>query len=194
MRNKIIAAVVCCTVFAVVLIVWWRLAMPRDVANVTAQVQLATSTPDAPTTTKIIVVQSDVAHSGMKLYRNEEFGFEFWYPEGWTITEQRNLNPYIKFEVVAQLGTYVYYHPFFVLISTRQHALDVADAINDHDTSTPITLAGVSGIRHEYEYTEEAHHIDYDFIFSDHAIFIGNENNSHVPEFNQILSTFKFLK
>lgn len=184
--------------------VYWYLQMstprenPRLIIATSTQTQI--STLYTPTSSQLVATTSvstastnaESDHPGMKLYHNEEFGFEFWYPEGWTITEQRNLNPYIKFNVVAQFDVHTYYQPFYVLVSTREHALEVADAIKDHDTPTSVTIDGRSGIRHEYD--EETHYIDYDFVFGESAIFIGNENKSHLPEFNQILSTFKFLK
>lgn len=32
-------------------------------------------------------------HPGMKLYRNDQWGFEFWYPEGWGIEENTYRQP-----------------------------------------------------------------------------------------------------
>jgi|GEM_PF-3304356 hypothetical protein len=89
-------------------IYWWRIVeAPTQLATTPS----ATSTPTTtthPVATSISAATSESASSapaesrpGLKHYRNEEFGFEFWYPEELVWEENTFSSPYSKFNLTA---------------------------------------------------------------------------------------------
>ena len=132
------------------------------------------------------------ARPGMKLYRNDEFGFEFWYPEGWEVKEQTFQSPFSKFNLVAHpTGTHPNFEPLGINITTNDF---VSRSYQPYKASAiPTIVGGREGLRYAFE--AMTYYTDFVIpLHDDLVIIIGNENKSHLPEFNQVLSTFKFLK
>ena len=132
------------------------------------------------------------AHVGMKLYRNEQYGFEFWYPEGWEVTENTFGNPSSKFNLVAHaMGTHPGLEPLTINVVTAEFAIREYQDIQQK--STPVIVDGVKGSK--YQYRGETSYTDVILPMKDSiAIIIGHENNErYLTEFNEIVSMFKFI-
>ncbi len=129
---------------------------------------------------------------GWKMYENTEFGFAFQYPKEWTVSEERDTNPYNKFKVAVTPQVYQYFQPFYVLVKndtnriTSQFRALEASALE-------ISVGGKQATR--YEYDEEVHHTTIIIpISEERSLIIGNERNENVAEFEKILTSFRFLK
>ncbi|MBI5401472.1 hypothetical protein HZB05_01430 [Candidatus Wolfebacteria bacterium] len=132
-----------------------------------------------------------VATSTLKIYRNEEFGFEFRYPDNWEIQANTFKSPFSKFNLVAHpTNTHPNFEPFGINITDADYAERSYQSLESKATST--TVDGV--IATKYEYVAEAYNIDVIVSIGGNMILIGNENKEYLSEFNQILATFKFLK
>jgi hypothetical protein len=126
-----------------------------------------------------------------KTYRNEEWGFEFRYPDNWEIRVNTFKSPFSKFNLVAHpINTHPNFEPFGINITDADYVERSYQSIESKATST--TVDGV--IATKYEYVTEAYNIDVIVPIGGTRILIGNENKEHLPEFNQILTSFKFLK
>jgi len=128
---------------------------------------------------------------GIKTYRNAEFGFEFKYPDNWEIRVNTFKSPFSKFNLVAHpTNTHSNFEPFGINITDADYVERSYQGLESKATST--TVDGV--IATKYEYVAEAYNIDVIVPIGGNRILIGNENKEHLPEFNQILASFKFLK
>jgi hypothetical protein len=83
---------------------------PRIVAVQPSQFAPSVQAPTTPSTPATIATTSvsstplvtSAKHPGTKLYSNEEYGFEFWYPETWsTFIHEHGLGASSVFEMVA---------------------------------------------------------------------------------------------
>jgi hypothetical protein len=134
-------------------------------------------------------------HKGMKLYRNEEFGFEFWYPENWEIMENSFKSPYSKFnfEVIKIDGKYTNLFDGMNLVTKDFYDNFLVNSETDNSEVTDITLGSVFG--KQFHYTNEYGLLKTDITFpigKHFAIFFVERKRE--KELHQILSTFKFLK
>lgn len=142
-------------------------------------------------TTELATTTQTNDHPGMKRYRNTEWGFEFWYPEGWEVLENIYKGGASKFTLVAHpAGTYPNFEPFIINITTADFVEHSFAPYKDIATSTII-----DGITSKiYKYESDTYYSNIVVSIGAIRIIISNSNNEHVPEFNKILSTFKFLK
>ena len=154
---------------------------------------IAIPTPAQPinaTTTDATTTKAD-NHLGMKLYRNDKFGFELWYPEAWEVLENIYKGGASKFTLVAHpAGTYPNFEPFIVNITTTEFVEH--SFVSYKDIAIPFVVDGILGEKYKYE--AETYYTDIIVPIGDTRIIISNSNNEYVPEFNNMLSTFKFLK
>ncbi len=128
----------------------------------------------------------------LKTYRNKEYGFEFQYSEDWKIMENTFGSPASKFNliVVPVVGRYL---PDPVLINIV--TLEFANLVNKNlsgEISSNITIAGVNGIKYEYEH-ESLNNISIILPFGENNLILGTKK-SYEDVFTLVLSTFKFSK
>ncbi len=130
---------------------------------------------------------------GWKVYENTEFGFSFQYPQEWTVTEERDTNPYNIFQVAVTPEVLQYFQPFSVLVKkntsriTDQFRALAGAGVRD------ISVGGKQATRYEYE--GEVHYVTIIIPISEEYTFlIGNDRNENVEEFEQILASFRFLR
>jgi len=134
---------------------------------------------------------------GLQLYHNIEWGFEFWYPEGWTFHENTFYNPSSKFNLVGaspeENGRPNPIFPsLFINIVTIDFAANATIKINDIGAITSdIVIDGIRGTK--YNYTEKVPRILVDVSFDQYNLFVAAHEN-YEDTLNQILLTFKFLK
>lgn len=130
-----------------------------------------------------------------KTYRNEEWGFEFRYPEGWTLRENvAGYSPFSKFDLIGVPfdKEYLLYHPtppFLINIIIPDFAeRQFSDLKN---IVSKIVIGGASGLK--YEYTEQVSHISIILPLGEYRMILGT-TKEYEDIFNQILASFKFLK
>lgn len=160
----------------------------------------ASSPSIAPATTSLPMATSTISpnaaqHPGMKLYRNDEYGFEFWYPDAWSAEENTYGNSGTKFNVIAYPtradGKYPFYDPLIVSVVTSDFANGEYSYLKS--SARPTVIDGKEGL--EYKYTQDTHYDDVIIpIDTSTSFIIGNDDDAYAADFSNILSSFRFLK
>jgi len=130
----------------------------------------------------------------LKLYRNEEWGFEFEYPQNLILKENTFRSYYSKFnlELFTPIGEKrdTSFLINIVLPEFAERSFRGLEKI-----TSEIIVAEVQGIKYEYEY-QGFPHTTVILPFGELRIILGTGEGSkqYLNEYNQILSSFKFLK
>ncbi len=139
-----------------------------------------------PLTTTTIIT------SALKTYHNEQWGFEFQYPEDWIVKENTFGSYYSKFNLVV--------NPELVRSSNFTFSINIVlpefperSFRNIEKTTSEITVAGVRGIKYEYEF-EGLPETAIILPLGEYKIILGTDSEQYLDEFNQILTSFKFIK
>lgn len=134
------------------------------------------------------------SHPGMKLYRNEQFGFEFWYPEGWEWERNALMGPSTKFEmtVVKIDGRDTSQHDSIDIYTQDflENYLINMQRLNAKESE--IMIDNITGTQYRYDF-EGMKMVDVYFPLREFVVFIGVEGQ-HEVGLKSILSTFKFTK
>jgi hypothetical protein len=156
-------------------------ASPLSIATSTQSLVPQISTPTVATSTI----------SKFKTYRNEEWGFEFQYPEDWSIKEKAFVNYYSKFNLeVRPPIRWSQFDSIVINIVLPVFADRAFLGLNPATSTTVVT--GIQGIKYEYIF-EGAPEVDIVLPFKQNKIIIGTKKK-YEESFNQILTSFKFLK
>lgn len=124
----------------------------------------------------------------LKIYRNEEFGFEFQYPIDWKIIENPYRSPFSRFNliIVPEEGKYL---PDPILINIV--VPDFADRQFSDLHGTIVQVGGISGTR--YEFTDSGlSEIAIILPFGENKIILG-ANKEYQNVYDQFLASFKSL-
>ena len=130
-------------------------------------------------------------------YRNEEHGFEFEYPEGWTFHENTFRSPFSKFNLVGaspkEDGNPNPILPSVLInIVTKEFAINAAsDRERLGATVTNISVAGIESLK--YEYVEHTDKISVDVPLPGSTFILGS-TKQYEEVLNQIIDSFKFIK
>lgn len=167
--------------------------LQQSIAN---NVQMITpTTTQAQPSTSISSVATD-AHPGMKLYRNDEFGFEFWYPEGWEWKNGIPIKSDLKLNMIivkidgkntnqqSYISIFAEYPDFLKYNLINMQRLNAK--------KSEIAVDNFVGIQYRYNF-EGMKVVDTSFLFGKFRIVFSTEEKYDVG-FSQILSTFKFIK
>ena len=128
-----------------------------------------------------------------KLYRNEEWGFEFQYPESWSFHPNTFYNPFSKFNLVgASPGENNYPDPLAPSVLVNVVTPDFADHAFTDLKNTASEVTGVMGLKYKYEY-EGLIKIAVVLPFGPYVMILSSYE-THENVFNQVISTLKFLK
>lgn len=130
-----------------------------------------------------------------KTYRNEEWGFEFKYPEDWSFHPNTFYSPFSKFNLVgASPEENGHPDPLAPSLLINVVTPDFADrAFYDlRNTGSETNVGGVIGLKYEYGY-EGLSKIAIILSFGQYKMILGAQKQ-YEAVFNQILATFKFLK
>jgi hypothetical protein len=181
------------SLIAVILICIYLLRTPVMQTNHSSVI--SSSTTQAPTST-ISQTSTTTAdnHPGMKLYQNKEFGFEFWYPEGWEWQENIFGSLFSKFNLTVlkingqytnQFGSInIVTHDFF------ENYLFNMRVIKAEETDTVVNY--ISGKQFRY-ISESVPVIDIVFPLKEYEVLFGIESK-YEKELKSIISTFKFIR
>lgn len=132
--------------------------------------------------------------ANLKTYRNEQFGFEFQYPDDWSFHENTFYSPFSEFNLVGvPIGEdYQLDQPILANIVTPDFAdRAIISRKNLGAVESDVVVGNIRGIR--YEYIEESPRISIDIPFGKLRMILGAEKR-YEDVFNQVLATFKFLK
>lgn len=127
--------------------------------------------------------------TGLKIYRNDEFGFEFQYPQNWIVLENSFASYYSKFNVIAA-PTEVFPGPFLVNIVLPEFA-DRTFLSSNPSTST-VSVSGRVGIEYKYVFEEEPETAIV-LPMGQYKVILGT-TEPFEKMYYQILKTFRFLK
>ena len=133
--------------------------------------------------------------SKTKTYRNEEWGFEFRYPENWSFQENSFYSPFSKFNLQGD-SSGTNYNPFYpdFLINIVTPDFVERQFSDLKNIVSKISVGGVMGSKYEYK-EEEMSHTTIILPFGQYKIILGfGANKAYEDIFNQILASFKFLK
>lgn len=132
----------------------------------------------------------------VKTYRNNEFGFEFQYPQNWKLDENSFGSPFSKFNLEGDSSSKDY-NPdmpaFLINVVTSDFAeMAVISMKEMHAIMSNVIIGGTQGVKYEYLF-EGVPQVDIYIPFGQYKIIFGTAGQ-HVGVFNQILASFKFLK
>ncbi|OHA67752.1 MAG: hypothetical protein A3D59_03325 [Candidatus Wildermuthbacteria bacterium RIFCSPHIGHO2_02_FULL_47_17] len=133
---------------------------------------------------------------GLKTYRNTEWGFEFRYPEQWTLHTNTFNSPFSEFNLIGtapeEKEPNTTMPSLLVNIVTPDFADRAASGFkNLNADTTAITVGGAPGLRYEYSFANVPQ-IDIELPFGQYRIFLG-ARKEHEGVFNQIVSNFEFF-
>lgn len=134
-------------------------------------------------------------NASLRVYRNEKFGFEFQYPNGWTFHENTFYSPFSKFNLVgASPEENSHPDPLAPSLLINIVMPDFADrAFYDlKNVASETNVGGIMGSKYEYEY-ERSPKIAIILPFGQYKMILG-AYKIYENIFNQILATFKFLE
>ena len=143
------------------------------------------------------IVEGSSIMSALKTYHNEEYGFEFQYPENWTLHADTFYSPFSRFNLVGASPEEngrpnPIASPLLINIVTPDFAEGVVvNRKNLGAMETDIVVGGINGKK--YEYIENIVKISIDLPFGEYKMILGADKK-HEDVFNQILTSFKFLK
>ncbi len=135
--------------------------------------------------------------SKTKLYRNEQWGFEFRYPEDWTLHPSILKSPFSKFELIGTASEEKIPNTITPSLLINIVSIDFADraSINFkklNAITSKVIVFGVKGTKYKYKF-ESVPRITVDLPFGKYRILLGAKKR-YEDVFNQVINTFKFLK
>lgn len=167
--------------------VFWPHASHSPVSSITrATIPVTATAAPAVTSLTAVIATTTNSHSGMKFYRNDQYGFSFWYPQDWTLYENSFTNPNSIFNVTADPEGH--YMGFGVNVTPSSFAKKAEVG------EKPIATTTIDGIKtNEYAYqfegeTEASFDVSRGNIY---VLIIGHP--IHIPNFDQIVHSFKFF-
>jgi len=130
---------------------------------------------------------------GSKLYRNEEWGFEFQYPKDWQILQPAFGSAVSKFNMDVVPPVRHLPDPIRINILPNDWIARVQNTFEvEKIIPSKITISGVDGLRYDHK-SEGLSQIDYLFSRKTYWVVVGGKKQ-YEDVLNQVLSTLKFLK
>lgn len=130
--------------------------------------------------------------NGVKTYTNAEYGFEFNYPEDWTVKEKTFGSYYSKFNLVVN-PTLVRSSNFTISINIVLPEFPDRSFKSIEKTTSEVTVDGVPGIKYQYEF-EGSKETAIILPLGEYKAILSADNEQYTDIFNQFLASFKFVK
>ncbi len=161
---------------------WWHseqltpLPVPKPTATTTAEQAVPTPTIKTSATANV--------------YRNEEWGFQFEYPEGWEVKENAFRGYYTQFSA-ALFPTNGHYWDYPITVHIV--ALEFIDNSfkNLNKTESGLVLDGISGVKYVYPWKAGAETVVI-LPLKEYKIILGT-NDHYEQEFADFLASFRFI-
>lgn len=146
------------------------------------------------TTTSAVVSTSTESHLGMKLYRNDQWGFEFWYPARWEWKENAFGSPTSKFNLTLWKvnGVNTFQDEILNVVTPQMADSAIYAWLAQHATTTPIIVDGKEVIEYRGSFVT-APAVQVEIPLGELRILIGFEPD-HEKDLNNILASFRFIK
>ena len=145
----------------------------------------------ASSTQQAAIPIATTTQSGLKSYRNEEWGFEFQYPDDWRIRESAFKNYYSKFNLeIMPPGEIELFDPIVVNVVLPEFADRAFLGLNT--TTSTVIVNSILGVKYVYEF-EGTPEVDIVLPLEEYKMILGTKKD-YEDVFNQIVSSFKFLK
>jgi hypothetical protein len=129
---------------------------------------------------------------GPASYRNNEFGFEFTIPDGWQVIENPHASPYSYFNLILEPLEEKAAYPNPILVNIVKPEFVGMSYRGVEPDDNPVTVGGVKGVKYEYPF-EGGNITDIILPRSQYTFIIGAWNQ-YKDTFNEVISSFKFLK
>jgi hypothetical protein len=159
-------------------------------ASTSAAVPTARSLPSATST-----VSSDTAeHPGMELYRNDEYGLEFWYPEGWAWQAGAFGSPSSKFNYLIMKidGANTDQNEGLNIVTDSFYKNYLVNMERLQAQRESVVVDGVHGSEYAYMF-EDTPTIDVSFPIGQYWLILGLEKE-HEKELRAMMFSFKFIR
>lgn len=130
----------------------------------------------------------------LKTYRNEEYGFEFQYPDDWEIRENTFRSPASKFNLnVVPVGEKYLPNPVLINIVIPEFAdAAIVNRKRLGAMESEVFVMGVRGMRYDYVF-ESLPTVAVDLSFGEYRLLL-SAKKQYENVFSQVILTFKFLK
>lgn len=189
-KNKILVIILVALGIIIAFSVWFFLQYNqiKNQAQILGKPINTTSSQTSQTTT-----------SSLKTYRNEQYGFEFQYPEDWSFYPNTFSSPFSKFNLIgASLEENSIPDPITPSIVINIVTPDFADrtsmSFKKLNASTSIIIvAGVKVTKYEYEFENLPRIAVVSLPLDKYRMLLG-ASKKYEDVFNQMILTFKFTK
>lgn len=155
------------------------------------------STPPINDVPDLLPNENTTNTNGLKLYRNEEWGFEFQYPVSWALDETYVGGRLRKFHLRCvpsdQKGLfYSIIQPFILDIVTAERAARLTELFYEvKNSASEMDVGGVVGLRYEYEFNKKPR-IAIVLPFGEYKLILDSDKEYGVV-FAKLTSSFKFI-
>jgi len=193
-KLLLIASVILVALGASAIVAYWIFTRQLTQESIFQNQTPSSVAPSAPSTS----FSQEGSNLAIKTYTNTEFGFEFQYPKDWSFHANTFGGPFTKFNLVgASPEENNLPNPILPSILINIVTPDLANMANINlrklDASTSVVVvAGIQGTKYEYEF-EGTKKISIYLPLGEYQVNIGTQKR-YEDVFNQILSSFKFLK
>lgn len=156
--------------------------------------ELKNKTADLSKNEQNLTTTTTPATSSLKIYRNEEWGFEFEYPKDWRIKENAFGSAVSMFNlVIEQIDTAHLPRPIRINVLPNDWIEQVQKSFEaDGIELVKVQINGIDGIRYEHA-DEGLSQIDFLISKDEYWIVVGGKKK-YIDTLNQVLGSFKFLK
>lgn len=136
-----------------------------------------------------------VSTSSKNVYRNEEWGFQFEYPEGWELLENTFKAASSKFNLVLDVKTEKGLpRPIFINVTDYNWGVKVLESMTNEDFEiSEVVVGGKVAKKHRSD--------DMGLPLDSYFVLINNEywiniagKDGYEKEFNLVLESFEFLE
>lgn len=170
----------------------WIFIKYRPIQKEPLPVPISTSTPHSPAVPVPTSTVSKGTTPETKIYRNEEWGFEFQYPKDLIIRENTFGSYYSRFnlKIFTKIGEQ--FDPAFLVNIVLPEFVENSFK-NLKKTTSEVIIDGIFGVKYQYDFNDRKETVII-LPFNEYQLILGVYYEEYENVFNQILASFKFLR